>query len=449
MNNLKIAESHSNNRKLVAYCISKASLLAIIVNTFVIPAGLVSLVLMLGLPLQEAILPVVCLIPIGVILAITIDGMTLGSCARLRRTYEHRIEIKNKYAAIPNKETELLQMERSELDSLSSSFVSNWLFVVVFSAISIAMAEIFWHTLLSCLPTVVSWLMSSVFSITVSTTLIASELLKKQNEEVIHESVQAASFHKLAMKADAEEEALSILHDEYKNRVQKLKENTPLIGNVVEENVIQIYNDLLFDGEDVIQQRIEADNFARERAEQKRLDKVREQKKSLSLRTSATENANITHGNQIEAHRPDHRNRVSGPQQRLEAMQNEQDDEADDEQFDWLFRRVVATDDETDDAQILLAEDEQNEQQDEQEINPINLDSRRHDEPTGEPKTDPGITQIKIARRDNDVIKNARRIVRRNPKITAQELADKIGKSRAQAGRIKTQILAELVPDPA
>src|SRR5215469_1837922 len=38
MNNLTIAKTHSTNRKLVAYCVAKASLLALIVNTLVVPA---------------------------------------------------------------------------------------------------------------------------------------------------------------------------------------------------------------------------------------------------------------------------------------------------------------------------------------------------------------------------------------------------------------------------
>lgn len=282
MNNLTIAKTHSTNRKLVAYCVAKASLLALIVNTLVVPAGLVCIVFMLHLPWYETIIPMGLLLIVGGLLAITVDGMTMGACARLRRTFEKRVDIKNRYGIIAEKEAEIEQREKYELGALRPSYTVNGLFIVIFTLISMGAGELFWHTLLWQLPMWLSWSLSGLFSVAVSVTLIASELLKSQNEEIVEESIESVKFHKKAFEADAQEEAMSILHAEYVKQVEALKANTPMISTTVEEKVTAIYNDLLFDGENIIQKRIEADTVARERAERKRLDRVREQQALLS-----------------------------------------------------------------------------------------------------------------------------------------------------------------------
>lgn len=294
MNNLHIAKTHSQNRKLIAYCVSKASLLALITNSLVVPAGLVSILFFIHLALPTILFASLLLVPLGIMLAITVDGMTLGACARLRKSLEYRIEIKNRYARIPEKELEIALGEAYELQALYPSYTLNSIFIVLFTLISAGAGWILWHTLLSLAPGFPEWMslaFSTLFAISVSVTLIASELLKVQNEVIVKESIEATHFHKAAYRADAEEEALKVLHAEYTRQAETMK-NSPLLATVVEENVQSIYNDILFDGENIIQKRIEADNVARERAERKRLDRVREQQALLSGNSVSSEERN-------------------------------------------------------------------------------------------------------------------------------------------------------------
>lgn len=290
MNNLTLAETHSSNRKLVAFCVAKASLLALIVNGCVIPAGMVSVVLMMHLAWYANILPIAILIPVGVLLAIVVDGMTMGSCARLRKTFEKCIEIKNHYASKvkEEKEPEIEAQEKHELDALKPSYIINGSFIGIFTIISVGAGEIFWHSVLSGLPDWLAWCLSSLFSIAVSSCLIASELLKNQNEEVIQESIDSVKFHKKAFLADSEEDAMKHLHNKFDGKVKELSE-AEIMTKIVEEKAIGIYNDILFDGEQVIKNRLEADNQAKQLAEEKRQERVKAQREALAERVSSAE----------------------------------------------------------------------------------------------------------------------------------------------------------------
>jgi len=289
MKNQTLAHVHSSNRKLVAYCIAKASLLALIVNAAVIPAGLVCVVLMLDLPWQQKILPIALLVPIGILLAIVVDGMTMGSCARLRKTFEDRLAIKNRYALIQNKEKEIEDQEETELGALQPSINLNTTFIVVFTMISVGAGELFWHTLLSSLPNWIAWTLSTLFSFAVSACLIASELLKLQNETIIEESISSVKFHKLAVVADAEEEAIDNLQKEFSDQVEKIAKNS-MMRRIVEEKVRDVYNDLLFDGENRVSGLIEADRVAKENAEKRRLARVKDQMELLPPHNSNEKN---------------------------------------------------------------------------------------------------------------------------------------------------------------
>jgi hypothetical protein len=283
MNNLKIAQTHSTNRKLIAYLVAKASLLALIVNACVVPAGLACIIFMLPMSWYAKVLPVIFLLIIGGMLAIVVDGMTLGACARLRKTYERRLEILNEYAKVVDPEPEIRQEKDQALESLSPSLVTNWFFVSIFSIVSIGSGELFWHTLLASLSNeILTWTLSSFFSIAVSATLIASELLKSQNEHVIAESIAATKFHAAAFNADAEEKAMSYLHSQFDTKVKELGGNA-MIAQIVEEKSRRIYDNILFEGEDVVSGLIEAEASAKERAELERQRLVVTQRKQLQL----------------------------------------------------------------------------------------------------------------------------------------------------------------------
>lgn len=287
MNNLKLSETHSRNRKLVAYCVAKASLLALVVNACVIPAGLLAVLTYIQLPWYGYLVPGIMLLLVGIMLAIVVDGMTLGSCARLRKTFEQRLEIKTRYNIGKKLEPEQETKRKQELAMLKPSIILNTTFIVVFSVISIGAGELFWHWLLSGLPLYLSWSLSTLFSIAVSTCLIASELLKFQNEQIVIESIEATKFHKQAFIADSEEIAMERLHGKFDTKVKELSE-ADIMTKIVEEKAISIYNDILFDGEPVIKDRLQADTQAKAIAEAKRQERVKELDAELGLNTRNT-----------------------------------------------------------------------------------------------------------------------------------------------------------------
>lgn len=280
MNNLKIAQSHSSNRKWIAYLVAEASRLALIVNAAVVPLGLICVAFMLSVPLAEKILLAIPLGVIGGMLAVIVDGMTLGACARLRRLNDRKLAIEDEYAKIENPEPEIEKQKQKELASIMPMVRMNKRFLVVFTIISISGGELFWHSVFFALPAVLSWTVSSLFSVAVSTTLIASELLKNQNEHVILESIQAAKLHAAAFNADSEERAMSLLHAKFESKVSEIGENS-MIAQIVEEKSRRIYDDILFGGQDVVSGLIEQESFAKEQAEVERQRLVASQRAQL------------------------------------------------------------------------------------------------------------------------------------------------------------------------
>jgi hypothetical protein len=116
------------------------------------------------------------------------------------------------------------------------------------------------------------------------------------------------------------------------------------------------------------------------------------------------------------------------------------------EQINILKNTPITTPDLALHALPILSSMSTNEHQNEQCFAPIDLDSRRSNEQRNTEDLAPRSAQ----KGDSDVLKKVRRIVSKNREITALELAQKIGKSRAQAGRLKAKILAEQgAPEPA
>jgi hypothetical protein len=215
------------------------------------------------------------LLLVGILLAVVVDGMTLGSCARLRKTFEQKLEIENRYNVGKELEPEQKSKRDNELAMLEPSINLNTTFIVVFSIISIGAGELFWHWLLSGLPVFLAWSLSTLFSIAVSTCLVASELLKFQNEQIVLESIESTKFHKHAFLADSEETAMKRLHTKFDKKVEDLAKQE-LMSTIVEEKAISIYNDILFEGEPVIKDRLQADSQAKAIAEAKRQERVKE-----------------------------------------------------------------------------------------------------------------------------------------------------------------------------
>jgi hypothetical protein len=395
MNNLKIAQTHSTNRKLIAYLVAKASLLALIVNACVVPLGLACIIFMLDMAWYSKVVSVIAMLVIGGLLAIVVDGMTLGACARLRQAYEKKLEILNQYGKIVNPEPEIMAQRDCELASLGSTFTINSLFVAIFSIISVGSGELFWHQILSSLSVAwLSWTLSSLFSVAVSATLIASELLKSQNEHVIAESIAATKFHAAAFNADAEEQAMSYLHNQFKTKVTELGGNA-MIAQIVEEKSRRIYDNILFEGEDVVSGLIEAESVAKERAELERQRLVMAQREQLQRSQRL-----LANGPETE---PLETIRIETSNSDLEDLEG---NEAVSETFPETFPETC---------KIVSRE---------------------------------GIVSETVAKRprngnSSDVEKHIYRILRRKPETGPSELARLVGVSKGHASRIKTKFLSQ------
>jgi ribosomal protein S25 len=89
-----------------------------------------------------------------------------------------------------------------------------------------------------------------------------------------------------------------------------------------------------------------------------------------------------------------------------------------------------------------------NEHQNEQNLAPIDLESKRsmrdRDEQRNTEDLAPRSTPKRASTGDSELLKKVRRLVTKNREITAQELAQKTGKSRSHMDRLKRQILNEL-----
>ena len=82
MKHTSVAITHSKYTKFRGYLIAKVGPLAVVINTLVVPAGLIVLGIGLG-PMTITVLLVV-----GILLALVVDGMTLSACARMRHLNE-------------------------------------------------------------------------------------------------------------------------------------------------------------------------------------------------------------------------------------------------------------------------------------------------------------------------------------------------------------------------
>lgn len=271
MNNQSIAHTHRLYRKFVGHVVAQSGLLAIIANTIVVPAGFIVLSLsVLTGNLVSISIAVGVVAVVGLLLAIISDGMTLSACARLRISLEKRERMRERYSQVAESEkTETVrERERQEMRLRASSDRFNILSILFFGSISACAGTLFWHRLLESLPSWQSWIFSTLFSILIAGTLVACEICKEQNNEIVRESILADHFTNEALLEDANEHAMMLLHRQYKMKIQELSENTDTIGIAVEEHAQHVYDDLLAGGKGLIPARIRREKADKELAEQ-------------------------------------------------------------------------------------------------------------------------------------------------------------------------------------
>jgi hypothetical protein len=283
MRNIHIANTHRTYRKFVGHVVAQSALLAFIANTIVVPAGLIVMALTvasgnwIGLTVT-----IIVVLLIGILLALIADGMTLGACARIRLSLEKSKLIKTEYARVPENEKSesVRKREKQELALLNPSYFVNGLCIFFFGSVSASAGTLFWHRLLETLPIWQAWTFSTLFSVLITGTLIACEIFKVQNNEVVREAIVTDHFTNEALLEDMNELALGLLHAKSKTEVEKIADNTDTVRISVEEHAQSVYDNLLAGGKGLIPARIRREKADKEAA---RLQEIAETDRQFRL----------------------------------------------------------------------------------------------------------------------------------------------------------------------
>jgi hypothetical protein len=281
MKNIDIAHTHRLYRKFVGHTVALSGLLAFIVNALSVMSGIIVIAMtsIAGSPLGTQIIVAIVSGIIGLLLAVLADGMTLSSCARLRIAQEKIELIKENYSQIPDNEkaNAVRSLERQELKPHEKSSRVSVISILFFVAISCAAGTLFWHKLLESLPVWQAWLFSTLFSLLVSVTLIACELYKRTNNEIVREAIVADHFTNEALLEDANERALELLHGKYKVEIEQIAQNTGTIKYAIEEHAVSVYDNLLAGGKGLIPARIHREKADKDLQFRNEQEQVRQQ----------------------------------------------------------------------------------------------------------------------------------------------------------------------------
>lgn len=226
MKNTSIARTHRLYRKLVGELLAQSIIMALVVNSVVVAFGILFFAMDLanGSPWYQALGVGLGSLIIGAFVALTADSQTLSACARWRINIEQVTAIRSKYAVIPKRHRHpgLDELERKEIVQQESARNWNIACVLFFCVISSTAGVLFWHRLFSAMPTVQAWIFSSLFSLLISFTLVSGELFKRQNNDVIRESIAGDPFANDAMMEDMNESVAMVIAEKCVKRVSEL-----------------------------------------------------------------------------------------------------------------------------------------------------------------------------------------------------------------------------------
>lgn len=261
MNNIKIAEAHRRNNKWVGYLIAEATRVALFLNTLVVPLGLIVGIWLVA-PLSFVtwwMLIVPASLVVGSIIALLADVGTITNCARWRGNNEAIDHIRERYAVVPgeDKHADIAKMEEDEIAKQERARSWNQIGTFTTSGISFLAGELLWHTVCALiLPGVWAIVASTGFSLLVSYTLISGTLAKRQNNDLIRESIVSDHFDNEAVAEDAQESIMQLMKDKCLSTVQEIG-NSDVTQFAIEEYVIGALDRQLAGGKGQIPLRIE------------------------------------------------------------------------------------------------------------------------------------------------------------------------------------------------
>lgn len=280
---VEVADMHRKQQLLLGYLIAKASNLALIANTIVVPCGLVVLAYKMTNNHPSPVLIGVFAL-IGIIVAILADSMTLATAARIRKASERFGEIDQRY----DKGGEKLTAENEERKA-GEKVAVRWgmgfsiLFLVFFIVVSGGLGDVFWSWSLQGIgDQTLEWTFSTIFSLLISGVMCASELYRRGNDSLIRESIESTNFMAVALKQDADAKAIAILAEKYKTEITELAENTDTIKQAISDHGVSVYDQLLLGGKGELRNNIKQAKDAREYAVKQEADKSAEQWKVIN-----------------------------------------------------------------------------------------------------------------------------------------------------------------------
>jgi hypothetical protein len=256
INNVSVAKAHNLNNKFVGYCIAKAALFAMVLNTIAVPLGLASSAWMMSHNLFMTVGVGVA----GIILALILDGMTVAAADRYRNASQElrELSIKNARVAASKKTAEVLEIEKQERGLIEPFLSNNRLQMAVFSVLSAAAGDSLWKIIFAnalslSIPFVnftfdFSWIVGLSISTAVSLVLISCRIYKFENDANIADCIESESLMNRAVLADVETLAVKELQDHYRKQAQLIGTGTKVIELAVEGHTQNVYDRLLLGG---------------------------------------------------------------------------------------------------------------------------------------------------------------------------------------------------------
>jgi hypothetical protein len=268
------------------------SIVALVVNTLAIPAGLFMLAYSNHAVLGALVISVV----IGMLFAILCDGMTLSSAARLRKAMEEKKEIQQSFAQIPPKErtSAIRAMLREQEEALVPRLVLNGIFIGFFGLTSAAAGDIFWHACMVGMPQWQAWITSTLAACSVTGVMICTEIFRQDNAALIQESIQDANYTAIAAQQDANDAATKIMSKRYETKIKEIAEDGEAVDAAIEGYAETVYDKLLLGGQGRLQQRLRQERESREYVEQQEAERTQVQLKLIKGGASVDSQPRLT-----------------------------------------------------------------------------------------------------------------------------------------------------------
>ena len=262
MNNFSVAKSQNFYRRFRGWLVSKCCVGAILVNAALVPLGFLTLARQSGCDWFVSSV----VFAIGILMAVVTDGMSLGSCARLRQSRVAIDDVKSRYARAERMTDALRQHKDADLLPHHTSIKLSVGMLIFFGLVSALAGDVFLHILFVHMGWL-GWLTSTILALMVTGTMVACELFYKENLQLIEECVQPNKLLAAALKADADESALRELAKQYSAEIGRLATSTDTIRISVSEHAMDTYDKLLGGGLGRLPQRIVAEAKQEEETE--------------------------------------------------------------------------------------------------------------------------------------------------------------------------------------